>query len=268
MREPDMPFHHLRAPKSVDWGPLCNSETSMEGFGGSKIVTGSVGRWWHWTLSIKKSDEGWGSLYSFFFSPCLLTTHRSDRCVPDFLPACHQPFLSSFLRFLPYEPFHSFRASRSEDRWIFNIVWERRATDFEAPKLWKGMCVLPDRPFHHFWASQSRDQRILCTSGTTTSNDGFWSIKMWNVCSCGGHSNLMHSLRVTIKAISLLLASWEPEKKVETDWLPFFLHLDFIPIWLLRKRKTHPIKANVLEATCEQIWDGQDDFLTMLRVSC
>ena len=48
-------------------------------------------------------------------------------------------------------PFHHFRTSRLGDRWIL-AVQERRATDFEASKLWQGR-------------SEVRvDRRILCDS--------------------------------------------------------------------------------------------------------
>ena len=44
----------------------------------------------------------------------------------------------SFLDQTPDEPFHNFIASRSGDRRTFsNSAQDRRATDFEAPKLWK-----------------------------------------------------------------------------------------------------------------------------------
>ena len=39
---------------------------------------------------------------------------------------------------IPAQPFYNFKASRSGDGRNLYIVYKRRATDFTAPKLWKG----------------------------------------------------------------------------------------------------------------------------------
>ena len=98
---PDEPFLNFRASRSGDRRILCNSRTSCNGFWSVKVVKGLVGFCWY---HFKQSD-----LCNFF----------------------------SFLLYFPTSPF-TILEPQDQEIGEFYVIQERRATDFEASKLWKG----------------------------------------------------------------------------------------------------------------------------------